>query len=190
MADKEEKKPETKEATHEGAKEDQESETKEATKEKTYTQAELDQRITDAGIKNERRTIEAMELKEAQDKQKQLEEAGKYEELNHSYRAEIDALNAKNIASQFKMDAQGALRELGLPQHDSLIGNTDSIETVVARAKQYQADIEQGVEKGIREALNTGTDHVPIKNNNTKDKPHDQKTPDEFKAWKKEKGLI
>lgn len=189
MADKEEKQPETKEATQAGAEEGREAETKEASKEKTYTQAELDQRITEAGIKSEKRMIEAMELKEAQADQKRLEEAGKYEELYRSKNAETEALKAKNKVAQFNMDARKLVSDLGLANHDSLIGNTDSLQTVVQRAEQYKADVAKDVEAGILEALNTGKDHVPKTNTNTTDKTVDQLTPEEFKEWKTAQGL-
>lgn len=189
MDGKEGDEPVTKEPTQAGGKEGQEPSTKEPPKEPMYTQAELDQRITDAGIKNEKRMIEAMELKEAQAEQERLEEAGKYEELYHSNRSEIDALKAKNKASQFKMDAQKALNNLGLVNHDSLIGDTESIETVIARAEQYQRDVSAAVEDGIRERLGTGVNHVPTQNTNTSDKTPDNMNHDEYHEWLKSKGL-
>ena len=161
----EDKQPVTEESTHVGDETPQAADTNDAqAPEKQYTQAEFDRKVSEAGIKAQQAMIAKQEMDNAKAEQTRLAEAGKYEELHKISNAELEALKAQNVKNQFKLDAGQVLRDLGLPEHNSFIGDTTSIETVVQRAEQYKMDVSQAVEAGVRERLGTGVGHVPKQN--------------------------
>ena len=176
----------TDESTHDGDATAQDADTNDAqAPQKQFTQADFDRAVSEASIKAEHNMIAKQELAQAQAEQKRLEEAGKHEELYQNANAELERLKAQNKENQFKLDAQKALRERGLAEHDSFIGNTNSIEEVVQRAERFKSDVSSAVEAEVRERLGTGVGHVPKQNTNTAEKTIEDMTPEEWRSYKK-----
>ena len=181
----------TEEATQDGAETGQTVDTEEpAAQPKTYTESELDSRIS-AALKAQLERIETQKAQEkAEAEKKQLAEAGKHDELYQQTQAELDALKAEIERKDYQFKAQQILANEGLAQYsDVLIGGTNSVEELEQKAKAFKTAVDSAIETGIKSALNTGSGRVP-ESKPTPDKTLDQMDAEELKAWKKANGYF
>lgn len=183
---------ETTEATDAGAETEQATETKDDSTGKTYTESEVDSRVS-RGIKSALEKRDADTNKKAeQDRKIALMQDGKYEELYNSQQADIDALRSELGESNFKSEAQAVLVKLGLSHFaDALLPNTKTIDELLQRAEAFKAGVKAKAAEDVRQALDTGKPSVP---SNTKAPvamtvEEAAKDPETWKAYKTAHGL-
>jgi len=182
----------TDEATDTGAETEQAADTKDDTQaEQSYTQAELDRRISAALNKQSENAARKAEEQRKQDEQIAAVKDGRFEDALNATRAELDAMKAAQANDHHKSEAQGVLIKLGLAHFaDSIIPNTQTIDEVIQMAEAMKKAVDTKAEEEVKRRLDTGTGRAPANPTTPEAKTFDKMSGDEFKAYKKAHGLI
>jgi hypothetical protein len=182
----------TAEATDTGAKTEQPADTKDDTpSEPSYTQADLDRRISAALKKQGDNTERKAEEQRKQDEQIAAVKDGRFEDALTATRAELDTMKAAMAQDNHKSEAQSVLIKLGLTEFaDSIIPNTQTIDDVIQMAEAMKKAVDEKAEEEVKRRLDTSTGRVPLNPTTPEKKTLDQMDKDEFKQFKIDHNLV
>lgn len=178
-----------------GANSGQSAATEQATEaQETYTkeqlQAEVDRRVRSAMDKAEAKRIAELEEQQRQQEKMAAIKDGEFETAFKQTQAELDQLRSELQAKDYKAEAQGVLIKLGLSHFgDVLIPGTSTIDELLQRAEAFKKGMAEGVEQQVKEKLQTPiappTNAEPVKQKSLLEMSND-----EFREWKRQKGLV
>jgi len=149
---------------------------------KTFTQADVDRRVTEAIKTNEEKV--AARVKAEYDQRladEKLKAEGKYDEL-------IAQIQQREESEKLTRRTYGFLKEKGLTHvADVFDHDTSTFEGRQKVAEFIDAQIKAGIEAGVAEKLKTP--ETPGSNTPPEEKPLVEMSAEEFAAWKKAKGI-
>ncbi|MHC4379395.1 MAG: capsid assembly scaffolding protein Gp46 family protein [Planctomycetota bacterium] len=158
-----------------------------------YTQAELDQRVSQAIKKREEKAQTELAQKTKEAERIALLQAGEHEKLYRETQAELDEVKNSLADTQYQNEANGVLVKLGLSHFsDVLIPGTKEISELLQRAEAFKAGVEAQAEQIAQQRLETGKAPVPTNTQTQRPKTIEEisKDPELWKQYKKDNNLV
>lgn len=125
--------------------------------ERTYTQAEIDRRVTDALKKAEEKQAAALKAERERLEAEKLREQGEFKTLHEKSQAELDALRKTLEAKEQREAVSAALRDAGLGEFEGiLLSERTKPEDYVECGKGLRETINKLVDAEVAKRLDTG----------------------------------
>lgn len=136
---------------------EQEASKADATEDRTYSQAEIDRRVTDALKKAEDKANAKIAAERERLEQEKLAEQGEFKKLHETTKAKLEELQATLATKEQREQVSAALREAGLSEFEPiLVAERSNPDDFVAAGKSLQETMKTLVDAEVARRLETG----------------------------------